>query len=144
MSASSWPKSSRYDRSAEWMILSSSSVSSTVCTRGSTPGRRLVATADRRAEGDELDALLAGDRHAGRGGIDPDEATRLELDLLAVDAHHASAADDEVDLLLVLLGVVVLVALGPGWQGEVVEPERARAELAAHLAHGAARAFALE
>src|SRR3954471_24894296 len=126
------------------MIFSSSSVSSIVCMRGLFPGRRLVAAADRRAEGDEFETFAARDRHASRGRVDPDEAAGLELDLLAVDPHHASAADDEVDLLLVLLGVVVLAALGPGRQREVVEAERARAELTAHLADGAARALALE
>ena len=68
MSASSWPKSSRYDRRALWMIFSSSSVSSIVCMGGLSPRGRLVAAADPGPERDELQALAAGDRHPGRGG----------------------------------------------------------------------------
>src|SRR3954453_13103684 len=103
------------------MIFSSSSGSSIVCMRGLFPGRGLVGATDRRAEGGEFETFAAGDRHASRGRVDPDEAPGLELDLLAVDPHHASTADDEVDLLLLLLGVLLLAALSPGRQREVVE-----------------------
>src|SRR5205085_5583647 len=67
-----------------------------------------------------------------------------ELHLLAVDAHPSGAVDDEVDLLLVLRRVVVLPALLPRWQDEVVEPEGADAELAPSLTHHPAGPFTLE
>src|SRR5439155_20952380 len=108
------------------------------------PFGRLVPAFERRAEGDELEAVRAGDREPPRRGVDADEPARLQLDLLAVDAHRPGAADDEVDLLLAGLGVAVFPPVRTRRQREVVEAEGVCADRAPRLAHRAARTFARE
>src|SRR6478752_923099 len=62
----------------------------------------------------------------------------------AVDAHRPAPADDDVDLLLAG-GLLVMLGAGEArLQDELVDPEGAGAELAAHEAHGAARAGGLD
>src|SRR5215211_4824413 len=129
MSPSSWPKSSRYDISAARTSRSSSSFSSIVCTMRLSPRRRVVAATHRRAERDELEAVAAGDRDARRSPVDPD---------------RPAAAHDEVDLLLIRVGVVVLATCDARRKREVVEAEGTRAERAADLPDGASRPFTLE
>src|SRR5437762_780572 len=109
-----------------------------------SPGGWLIGTGERRAEGDELEPLVAGRRHAHGLGIETHEAPGLELDVLAVDGQRPGALDDEHDLLLPLVAMVVLASAHPRRQREVVEAERPRAERAARLLDGAARALALE
>src|SRR6185312_6819929 len=115
--------------------------SSSAC--GSKRSSRLVASPP-RADGDHRHPVGPGDRHPGRPGIEAEERSHPDRDLHALDPVDARAADDDVDLLLLRLGLVVLETLGVRRELEPVDPERLDAELAAHEAHGAARAGALE
>src|SRR5215210_1690998 len=125
-SASLCPKVSRYAWSALRTSFSSSSVSSMVCMdENLTPRRRFVPAEERRAEHDVLEPVVARDRHPPRLGVDADDATRPELELLLVEAHRSAALDDEIDLLLPRFGVVVLASLLVRWEDEVVEAEGA-------------------
>src|SRR5439155_16754456 len=92
----------------------------------------------------ELEPVLAGYRKSSRGGIDSDEAARPQVDLVAVDQHAPRAPDDEVHLLLPLLGVVVLAALLVRRQDEVVEAERTCTDGTARLADHPAGPFAFD
>jgi hypothetical protein len=83
------------------------------CTRYLTDSRsvappagdnRAVAVAP-RAEGDHLEAVVAGFESAGHFWRDPDRVERLHLDDLVVEFEQAGAADDHVDLLRLLVVV---------------------------------------
>src|SRR5215211_2434557 len=109
-----------------------------------TPVRRFVLPFERRAEGDELEAIVARDWNPGRAGIHPDEATGPKLDLVAVDPHRPTAVDHEVDLLHALVSVVVLPALDTRRDREVVEAEGARSGRPARFPHHSAWPLTLE
>src|SRR5688572_3205524 len=64
------------------------------------PVGRLVPPVDRRADCEELQALLPRDQGTRGLGVDADETARAEFDFLAVDPHRPGAVDDEIDLLL--------------------------------------------
>src|SRR5215211_2030456 len=108
------------------------------------PGRGLVEPVERSPDRQEDETVRAGDGAARGRGIDAEETALLELHLLAVQAHDPRSAQDEVDLLLVPLGVIVLPAFDVRRQLEVVEAKRAGAQRTPHLTDGAPGAFTLE
>src|SRR3954452_4662626 len=67
------------------------------------------------------------------------EPPDLQRHRRVVDAHRPTAAYDDVDLLLPGRLLVVLRALEPRLEDELVDPERPGAQLATHKPHGAAR-----
>jgi hypothetical protein len=109
-----------------------------------TPLGRSVAARERSTGDHVFQPVGAGDRYACRRRIDAYEASRPQLDLVAVDPHRPAAFDDEVDLLELRVGVIVLSALRVGREDEVVDAERLRPGRAAHLSDHPAWAFALE
>src|SRR5207248_5677257 len=128
-STSSWPKSSRNERSAARTRRSSSSVSSMVCISGaySEGPAGLVAPAA-RADGDHRHALGPGYRDASRLRVEAEEHPLVRGHVLALDPVDARSPDDDVDLLLAAGGLVVLPALRVRRDLEPVDPERLTAE----------------
>src|SRR4051812_39488984 len=68
-------------------------------------GDDLAVAVAARAEGEHLEPLVSGFEGAGHLRGDPDRVERLDLDDLVVELEQPAAADDDVDLLRLLVDV---------------------------------------
>src|SRR6266540_6947674 len=96
-SASSCPKSSRYECSAAWITRRSASESSIVCILVRPPW--LVASAA-CADRDHRHAFRPGDRDSCRLRVEAHDGAAADRDVFAFDAIDPGAGDDDVDLFL--------------------------------------------
>src|SRR6476659_7484609 len=83
-------------------------------------GDDLAVAVAARAEGDDLEALVACFEGTGHFRRDTDRVEPLHLDDLVVEFEQAAAADDHVDLLRLLVDVAERLSF-PGFQSMEAE-----------------------